>query len=119
TNTLPAGVTLLDTAPMASSLSGGVQVFTIPSLPVGGSVWAVIRAVAPAAPGTVVDRVSVSAPGDANAANDGADVSTVVAPDACFVAPSGLVGRWRANGNAVDDVGGRDGTAEGGVAYAP
>ena len=41
--------------------------------------------------------------GDANAANDVADASTVVAADACFVAPAGLVSRWRGDGNARDD----------------
>jgi len=37
----------------------------------------------------------------------------------CATGPTGLVSRWRAEGNAVDDVGGRNGTLEGAVTFAP
>ena len=58
------------------------------------------------------------APESSMSPNDAADVSTVVAADACFVAPDGLVGRWRGDGNAHDDVSGREGTLIGGTTFA-
>src|SRR5205085_2623239 len=79
TNTLPAGVTLLDAAPGPSGTTGGVQIFTFASVPAGGSVWSVIHAVAPASAGTIVDQARVSVAGDVNTGNDVAEASTVVA----------------------------------------
>jgi uncharacterized repeat protein (TIGR03803 family) len=40
-------------------------------------------------------------------------------PSGCTPPPSGLVGWWPANGNALDIVGGNNGTLENGVTFAP
>jgi RHS repeat-associated protein len=37
----------------------------------------------------------------------------------CVAPPSGLVGWWRAEGSGADQIGGHDGTMNGGVAFAP
>ena len=117
TNTLPPGLTLLDGAPAPPGDVGDEQVYTLESLPVGTSAWFVIRTIAPFAD-TVVDRARVSVAGDVNAANDTASTPTVVQPDACFVAPAGLVSRWRGDGNALDSVGTHHGQPQGIAAFS-
>jgi hypothetical protein len=44
---------------------------------------------------------------------------TVVPPPSCDPAPSGLVGWWRAESNALDSVGGNNGVLMNGAGYAP
>ncbi len=118
TNTLPPGVTFVDAAPAPASTSVDQQTFTLESLPVGGSAFFAIRALAPNAPQTVVDQGQIFVAGDLNPSNNIASTSTVVAPDACFVAPAGLVSRWRGNGDAVDDIGGHTGDLQGTTGFA-
>ena len=115
-NVLPPGVAFLDSVPTPLSNDSGAQSYRV-DLPASNSTWIVIRGRA-AAPGTFVDRASVATAGDVTAANDTASTTTVVEPDACFVPSTGLVSRWRGDGNAVDDVGGHNGVVQGTAAFA-
>src|SRR5207247_9995613 len=112
--------TFVDALPSPTSTAGADQIFTFDTLPAGQSIWVIVHALAPATAGTIVDRARVSAPGDVNAANDTASTSTIVEPNACAVAPAGLVGLWRGDGSPADSSGGgRDGVLHDGVSYGP
>ena len=117
--TLSGGASILDAAPGPMLQVGASVHYAIGPLAVGQWTWAVVRATAPVTPAEVTLSAVLSTPGDLNPANDVASAHVSVRSDSCFVTADSLIARWRADGNATDDVGDHDGTLMESAGYAP
>ena len=113
---LSGGAQIIDASPRPDSATASTQEYEVGPLARGRWKWISIRVAAPVAPGPVSLKAKVTAPSDVTASNDTATGTINVLSDTCFV-PSSLIGRWRANGNGVDEAGGRTAVLQQNTSY--
>ena len=119
TNVLPAGVALISVNVPGGSFSVAEGVLTLSwrGLVWKGSVTATINVVPPA-PGTLTDSADLTFnETDPNPANNQAQLVTAVGAAPCASPLAGLVGLWKAEGNARDLVGGNNGILRNGATF--
>jgi uncharacterized repeat protein (TIGR01451 family) len=119
TNVLPAGLELIsvDVPGGSFSIAEGVLTLSWRGVVWKGSVTATINVV-PLGPGTLTDSATLTCnETDPNPANNQAQLVTAVQPAPCAAPLAGLVGLWKAEGNARDLVGGNNGTLNNGATF--